>query len=134
MPLYFQNDQIGLALFGDGPDEGLVYELLRGQLSSALKGALLLRRLKERADILSKGIENLTLSLKGMVESSDAIVGLNNRFERAGKGLRHPHAAALQLALLDRFFKLLSILLVHQVEVEILVEHVFDPRVVQRRE
>jgi DNA-binding LacI/PurR family transcriptional regulator len=75
MPLYFQRDQIGLALFGDGPEEGMIYELLRGQLSSAIKGALLVGQLRERAEILSKGISNLTHSLKGMVESSDAIVG-----------------------------------------------------------
>lgn len=75
LPLFFQNDQIGLALFGDGPEEGMVYELLRSQLSSAIKGGLLVGQLEERAEILSKGIENLTQSLKGMIETSDAIVG-----------------------------------------------------------
>jgi DNA-binding LacI/PurR family transcriptional regulator len=73
MPLYFQNDQIGLILFGDGPDEGIIYELLRGQISSALKGALLVGQLIERSDILTEGIENLTVSLKGMIDSSEAI-------------------------------------------------------------
>jgi methyl-accepting chemotaxis protein/DNA-binding LacI/PurR family transcriptional regulator len=73
MPLFFQNEQIGLVLFGDGPYEGEIYELLRGQLSTAIKGALLIMQLKKRAEILSKGIEDLTLSLKGMVESSQSI-------------------------------------------------------------
>jgi methyl-accepting chemotaxis protein len=52
----------------------MIYELLRGQLSSAIKGGLLVGQLKERTDILSRGISGLTVSLKGMVESSDAIV------------------------------------------------------------
>ncbi len=74
MPLYFQKDRIGIILFGDGPDDGSVYELLRVQISSALKGAFLVAQLRHRSDILSKGLADLTLSLKGMVESSNAIV------------------------------------------------------------
>lgn len=33
MPLCFQQEQIGIVVFGDGPDEGMVYELLRWQFS-----------------------------------------------------------------------------------------------------
>jgi signal transduction histidine kinase/DNA-binding LacI/PurR family transcriptional regulator/CheY-like chemotaxis protein len=40
-PLCFREEQIGLALFGVGPRDGAVYEVLRGQISSSLKGALL---------------------------------------------------------------------------------------------
>jgi signal transduction histidine kinase/DNA-binding LacI/PurR family transcriptional regulator/DNA-binding response OmpR family regulator/AraC-like DNA-binding protein len=40
-PLYFREEQIGFALFGVGPQDGTVYEVLRGQISSSLKGALL---------------------------------------------------------------------------------------------
>jgi signal transduction histidine kinase/DNA-binding LacI/PurR family transcriptional regulator/AraC-like DNA-binding protein/DNA-binding response OmpR family regulator len=39
-PLYFRDEQIGFALFGVGPKDGAVYEVLRGQISSSLKGAL----------------------------------------------------------------------------------------------
>jgi DNA-binding LacI/PurR family transcriptional regulator/anti-anti-sigma regulatory factor len=46
-PLHFQNDQIGFALFDMGPREGSPYEALRGQISSALKGALLLQARQE---------------------------------------------------------------------------------------
>ena len=73
MPLFFQQDQIGLFIFGDGPDDGGIYERLRGQLSSAIKGALLVGQLKERADILTKGIEELTQNLQEMVKSSEII-------------------------------------------------------------
>jgi signal transduction histidine kinase/AraC-like DNA-binding protein/CheY-like chemotaxis protein len=40
-PLYFQDSQIGFAVFEIGPYDGSVYEILRGHISSALKGALL---------------------------------------------------------------------------------------------
>jgi signal transduction histidine kinase/DNA-binding LacI/PurR family transcriptional regulator/AraC-like DNA-binding protein len=42
-PLYFEQEQIGFALFEIGPQDGTVYEVLRGAISSALKGALLLQ-------------------------------------------------------------------------------------------
>jgi len=40
-PLFFQEAQIGFAVFEIGPADGSVYETLRGHISSALKGALL---------------------------------------------------------------------------------------------
>jgi PAS domain S-box-containing protein len=53
-PLYFQNDQIGFALFDMGPREGAPYEALRGQISSALQGALLVQRVQERSAELAR--------------------------------------------------------------------------------
>ena len=46
-PLYFRDEQIGFVLFEIGPREGAVYEVLRGQISSALKGALLFHEAQE---------------------------------------------------------------------------------------
>jgi signal transduction histidine kinase/DNA-binding LacI/PurR family transcriptional regulator/AraC-like DNA-binding protein len=46
-PLYFEQEQIGFALFEIGPQDGTVYEVLRGAISSALKGALLLQAASE---------------------------------------------------------------------------------------
>ena len=40
-PLYFRQEPIGFVLFEIGPQDGAVYEVLRAQISSALKGALL---------------------------------------------------------------------------------------------
>jgi anti-anti-sigma regulatory factor len=48
-PLYFRERQLGFVLFEVGPREGSVYESLRGELSSALQGALLLRE-RQRAE------------------------------------------------------------------------------------
>ena len=52
-PLYFREDQIGLALFEAGSREGEVYETLRAQLSGALKGAQLLQQHIRAQDILA---------------------------------------------------------------------------------
>jgi signal transduction histidine kinase/AraC-like DNA-binding protein/DNA-binding response OmpR family regulator len=55
-PLYFREEQIGFALFEIGPRDSAVYEVLRGHISSALKGALLFqealqaRLVAEKAD------------------------------------------------------------------------------------
>jgi CheY-like chemotaxis protein/DNA-binding LacI/PurR family transcriptional regulator len=48
-PLYFQEDQIGFALFETGPIDGNIYEELRWGISSALQGARLVQRVQERA-------------------------------------------------------------------------------------
>ncbi|MCP4543812.1 MAG: substrate-binding domain-containing protein [Chloroflexi bacterium] len=60
-PLYFRDEQIGFVLFEMGPRMGRLYETLRGQLSSALRGVLLLQE-RERAEqgqreALSKALE-----------------------------------------------------------------------------
>jgi signal transduction histidine kinase/DNA-binding LacI/PurR family transcriptional regulator len=49
--LYFEENQLGFALFEMGPSDGATYGTLRGQISSALRGALLLheRQLAENA-------------------------------------------------------------------------------------
>jgi DNA-binding LacI/PurR family transcriptional regulator/anti-anti-sigma regulatory factor len=49
LPLYFRHHQIGFSLLEVGPREGMVYDVLRGEISSALRGALLLRE-RERAE------------------------------------------------------------------------------------
>jgi signal transduction histidine kinase/DNA-binding LacI/PurR family transcriptional regulator/AraC-like DNA-binding protein len=46
-PLYFQDEQIGFVLFEIGPRDGTVYEVLRAQISSALKGALLFQQAQQ---------------------------------------------------------------------------------------
>jgi signal transduction histidine kinase/DNA-binding LacI/PurR family transcriptional regulator/AraC-like DNA-binding protein len=46
-PLYFQEEQLGFALFEIGSPDGTVYETLRDQISSALKGALLFDEIRK---------------------------------------------------------------------------------------
>ncbi|MFN2271328.1 MAG: substrate-binding domain-containing protein [Anaerolineae bacterium] len=47
--LYFEENQLGFALFEMGPTDGATYGTLRGQISSALRGALLLQE-RQRAE------------------------------------------------------------------------------------
>jgi len=55
-PLYFRTEPLGFVVFEVGPRDGATYEVLRGHISSALKGALLFREAQdarlvaERAD------------------------------------------------------------------------------------
>jgi PAS domain S-box-containing protein len=53
-PLYFRKEQIGFALLEMGPREGNVYETLRGELSSSLESALLVKRIEERSDAMAR--------------------------------------------------------------------------------
>ena len=48
-PLYFRDNQLGFVLFAADPWQGTTYHVLRGQISSALKGTLLLEEMEERA-------------------------------------------------------------------------------------
>jgi methyl-accepting chemotaxis protein len=48
-PLNFQDKQLGFVMFEAGPLNGVIYESLRGQISSALQGALLLEQVKRNA-------------------------------------------------------------------------------------
>ncbi|MBN1119541.1 MAG: substrate-binding domain-containing protein [Anaerolineae bacterium] len=70
-PLYFQTEPIGYMVFEVGPKDGEVYEVLRGYISSALKGALLFsetheaRRKAERADdIKTRLLANVSHELR----------------------------------------------------------------------
>ncbi len=63
-PLLFQNDPLGLAFFAVGSREGHVYETLGRQLSSALKGALLLDALQEAYEEVENHVEERTAELQ----------------------------------------------------------------------
>ncbi|MCP4395714.1 MAG: substrate-binding domain-containing protein [bacterium] len=46
--LFLGEQQIGTILFGNGPQDGKIYGILRGEVSSALQGALLVQEVQER--------------------------------------------------------------------------------------
>ena len=54
-PLFFQAEQIGFVMFEVGPQDGSVYEVLRGHISTALKGALLLSEAYQARIAAEKG-------------------------------------------------------------------------------
>jgi len=63
MPLYFRAQQIGFVLFESGPREGKVYEVLRGQISSALQGALLVAEITRQKYVLDTFMANVPDSI-----------------------------------------------------------------------
>jgi DNA-binding LacI/PurR family transcriptional regulator/signal transduction histidine kinase len=89
-PLYLREDQLGFAIFGVGPREGIVYETLRGQLSSALKGALLVQQMEHRALQLQTAAEvsRATSSILDPDELIQQVVNLaRERFDLYYAGL-----------------------------------------------
>ncbi len=47
-PLFFQEHQLGFVLLEMGPRQGIIYEVLRDQISAALKGALLVQEVVDK--------------------------------------------------------------------------------------
>ncbi|MBN1217991.1 MAG: substrate-binding domain-containing protein [Anaerolineae bacterium] len=60
-PLYFHENQLGFVLFQIGPQEGMVYEALRGEISSALPGALLVEKRRQAEEIMAHWVAELEL-------------------------------------------------------------------------
>jgi PAS domain S-box-containing protein len=67
-PLYFRQDQIGLALFEVGSRDGNVYEALRSGISSALRGTLVLEE-RERAQ---EALQQSEIQLKTILDNVQA--------------------------------------------------------------
>jgi GAF domain-containing protein/DNA-binding LacI/PurR family transcriptional regulator len=76
-PLYFRENQIGIAVFETGPRDGTIYETLRGQLSSALWGSRLVGYLKSlyKASSTVISLKEPDSILKDIVEQARIAVG-----------------------------------------------------------
>jgi signal transduction histidine kinase len=62
LSLHFQKEQIGFVLFESGSRGGRIYETLRTQISSAMKGALLFQAHKQAEEALSQQAQELARS------------------------------------------------------------------------
>ncbi|MBN2535309.1 MAG: substrate-binding domain-containing protein [Spirochaetales bacterium] len=62
-PLYFRFEQLGLIIFEMSNIENTIYDALRQQLSSALKGAFLMQEIKNHAQLLTKEVTERTADL-----------------------------------------------------------------------
>lgn len=60
-PLFYKENSIGYSLFEVGPSEGIVYELLRAQLSAALQGAIIFKEREEYEKRLESHIKELSI-------------------------------------------------------------------------
>jgi signal transduction histidine kinase/DNA-binding LacI/PurR family transcriptional regulator/AraC-like DNA-binding protein/CheY-like chemotaxis protein len=90
-PLYFREDQIGFVLLEIGPRDGSIYEVLRGYISSALKGGLLVhetrqaRTAAEKADqiktrLLANVSHELRTPLHIILEKTKATLSSSNSY------------------------------------------------------
>jgi CheY-like chemotaxis protein/signal transduction histidine kinase/DNA-binding LacI/PurR family transcriptional regulator len=86
MPLYFREAWLGYVLFEVGSREGAIYEALRGELSSALQGALLVQQMEEHAAELARQqyvLDTFMENIPDRVYFKDA----QNRLTRTNKAL-----------------------------------------------
>jgi PAS domain S-box-containing protein len=67
--LYFREEQLGFVLFEEGTQRGRIYYMLREQLSSALKGALLVHQLEEQTMNAEKARETAEKANQELLES-----------------------------------------------------------------
>jgi sigma-B regulation protein RsbU (phosphoserine phosphatase) len=51
-PLYFRDQSLGFVIFETGPQDGTIYESLRGQISSMLKGVLLVQEVQQHTALM----------------------------------------------------------------------------------
>lgn len=68
-PLYFQEKQFGFALFEVGPLEGLIYEVLRGELSSVLYGVSLFQERRQAEQELMQSLEKIKGAMEGAIQA-----------------------------------------------------------------
>ncbi len=91
MPLFFREEQLGFILFELGPREEIIYETLRTQISSALKGASLFQSHIETENELIKTLAELDHTNKELQSLSlrDELTGLYNRRAFLALGEQH---------------------------------------------
>jgi DNA-binding LacI/PurR family transcriptional regulator len=71
--LYFQDIQIGFAVFDAGITTGNIYGRLANQISGALRGAMLLNRINSHSRVLEQGIDSLFKSTAEMAANIESV-------------------------------------------------------------
>ncbi|MBE2222768.1 MAG: substrate-binding domain-containing protein, partial [Anaerolineae bacterium] len=99
--LYFQNEQIGFAVFEAGPDDGAIYELLRAQTSSALKGALLLKEAQQARQAAEKADRIKTRLLANVSHELRTPLNIILGYSRDALGALNPYGITPPQALLN---------------------------------
>ncbi len=99
--LYFQDIQIGIVCFEANPHAGKMYAMLRGEISSALRGALLVERIHESAVELTRQHAELVRQ-QYILDTFMATVPDAIYFkDRAGRMIRANHAHARRFGFRD---------------------------------
>ena len=98
-PLVFQNEPLGYIMLAGGADELSVYDTLRDQVASAVKGALLLEQVhthehrlevevKRRTAELTEANAELTREIERRVRLEEEVVDISNRtMQRIGQDI-----------------------------------------------
>jgi signal transduction histidine kinase/AraC-like DNA-binding protein len=100
-PLYFQHEQIGFAVFEVGPRDGAIYELLRAQISSALKGALLLQEAQQARQMAEKADRIKTRLLANVSHELRTPLNIILGYSQDALGALDPYGITPPQALLD---------------------------------
>ena len=100
-PLFFQHEQIGFAVFEVGPRNGAIYELLRAQISSALKGALLLKEAQQARQAAEKADRIKTRLLANVSHELRTPLNIILGYSQDALGTLHPYEITPPQALLD---------------------------------
>jgi signal transduction histidine kinase/DNA-binding LacI/PurR family transcriptional regulator/AraC-like DNA-binding protein len=99
--LYFRNEQIGFSAVEDGPDEGAIYELLRGQISSALKGNLLYQEVQQARLVAEKADRIKTRLLANVSHELRTPLNVILGYSRDALGAPNPYGITPPQSLLD---------------------------------
>jgi signal transduction histidine kinase len=89
--LYFREEQLGHAVFEPGPIDSLTYEVLRGHVSSALKGAVLVREMDRRNVELAESHVELEVAYQNLRRNQNALL-LSEKMASLGRltaGIAH---------------------------------------------
>ena len=78
-PLYFRDQNIGFIIFEMGPLDGMIYETLRRQISSALKGTLVIRE-RTQAEVELRKYQDFLEEL--VKERTEKLVITNEQLQR----------------------------------------------------
>ncbi|MBN1647508.1 MAG: substrate-binding domain-containing protein, partial [Spirochaetales bacterium] len=72
-PLVFREEQIGYIVYESELTDADTYYFISSQISSALQGTLLIRKINSHSEELEKGIESLSSSIEEMARNIEAI-------------------------------------------------------------
>ncbi|MBN1217992.1 MAG: substrate-binding domain-containing protein [Anaerolineae bacterium] len=102
-PLYFRDNQLGFVLFEVGPREGVIYDALQTEISSALQGALLVEKRRQAEKAMLKRATELELVAQ-VSAAAAAVLDATELLERVANltkdsfGLYHAHIYLLDEA------------------------------------
>ncbi|HDQ73125.1 MAG TPA: STAS domain-containing protein [Chloroflexi bacterium] len=99
LPLHFADEQLGFLLLEMPPGLEMVYETLRGQISSALKGALLLRERERTEQALEQAYKEVEKRVEERTEELEQEIIERERAEAESRRLQQEIIEAQRQAL-----------------------------------